>query len=41
MGVGAMRSYRLSHIELATLDALPGIVDSYFGAGGFFAAVKG
>jgi hypothetical protein len=34
------RSYRLSHIELATFDALPEIVATCFGAGGFFAAVK-
>jgi len=33
--------FRLSHIELATLDALPGIVDTYFGSGGFFSTVKG
>jgi hypothetical protein len=32
--------FRLSHIELATLDALPGIVDTYFGSGGLFSTVK-
>jgi hypothetical protein len=41
LGVGAMRSYRLSHIELVTLDALSATVATYLGAGGFFAAVKG
>ena len=40
-GVGRTLSYRLSHIDLVALDALSGVVDSYFGAGGFFAAVKG
>jgi len=30
------RFYRLSHIEFATLDALPEIVESYFAPGGFF-----
>jgi hypothetical protein len=33
---GARILYRLSHIDLATIDAVPGIVDSYFGPGGFF-----
>jgi hypothetical protein len=38
--VGPKLSYRLSHVDLVTLDALPAIVDTYFGAGGFFATVK-
>lgn len=40
-GVDTKISYRLSHIDLATLDALPVIVATYFGAGGFFGTVKG
>jgi hypothetical protein len=40
-GVDTKISYRLSHIDLATLDALPGIMATYFGAGGFFGTVKG
>jgi len=38
LGIGGKLRYRLSHIELATLDALPGIVKSYLGPRGFFAA---
>jgi hypothetical protein len=37
---GARIPYRLSHIDLAMLDALPGILDTYFGSGGFFPMVK-
>jgi hypothetical protein len=33
---GARILYRLSHIDLATLDVLPNIVDTYFGSRGFF-----
>jgi hypothetical protein len=40
LGVGWTLSYRLSHIDLVTLDALPETVATYFGARGFFAAVK-
>jgi hypothetical protein len=39
-GMGVTIFFRLSHIELATLDALAGIVDTYFGSGGFFSTVK-
>ena len=36
LGVGINLSYRLSHIDLVTLDALPGILHAYSGPGGFF-----
>jgi hypothetical protein len=29
-------SYRLSHIEIATFEALPTVIQSYFSSGGFF-----
>ncbi|MGA3027037.1 MAG: hypothetical protein ABSF98_19950 [Bryobacteraceae bacterium] len=34
--MGSQLSYRLSHIELVTFEALAGIAESWFGAGGFF-----
>jgi hypothetical protein len=37
--VGWKPSYRLSHIDLVTLDAQPETVTTYFGAGGFFATM--
>ena len=33
---GSTISYRLSHVEFVTFEALPGIGESYFGPGGFF-----
>ena len=39
LGVGRKIFYRLSHIDLGTLDALPAFVDSYFGSKGLFASV--
>lgn len=35
-GLGETITYRLSHIEFVTVNALPGIVEDYFGTGGFF-----
>jgi hypothetical protein len=36
LGAPPKFSYRLSHIDLVTLDALPRVVQTYFGPGGFF-----
>jgi hypothetical protein len=41
VGVASVKiSYRLSHIDLVTVDALPGIVATYFGPEGFFRTGK-
>lgn len=40
LGLGRTISYRLSHIEFITLDALPAVVEAYFGPEGFFPAAN-
>jgi hypothetical protein len=39
-GLAGTIRYRLSHIDLAALDALPEIADAYFASGGFFPIAK-